>query len=155
MKGATAEPLVRTMSPPKIAMTKKTGSSQNFFRTRRKSQNSRKKLIIDPSELVLERFGRRPRRLADDPIALRRRLKLSPHPILAGKPHYEPDRSDTKVEYDPQEEGTDDVVEQQTEFCPQSIKRCENVRRGVGQHGEQGGQRKPVMPVLAAIIEAQ
>ena len=47
MKGATAEPLVRTMSPPKAAMTKKIGSSQNFFRTRMKAQNSRKKLIID------------------------------------------------------------------------------------------------------------
>src|SRR5512139_1558569 len=97
MKGATAEPLVRTMSPPKIAMTMKTGSSQNFFRTRRKAQNSRKKPAIDPSELILECFRCGAGRLAGDPIAFHRRLEFSPHRVLAREPHQEADWCNTGV----------------------------------------------------------
>ena len=41
-------------------MTKKIGSSQNFFRTRRKAQNSRKKLIIDPQNWFLNVSGAGP-----------------------------------------------------------------------------------------------
>jgi hypothetical protein len=134
-------------------MTKKTGSSQNFFRTRRKAQNSRKKLVIDPSELVLERFGRGAGRLTDDPIALSRRLELSPHRVLAGKPHQEAHRRNNGVEQNPKNEWADDEVQQQTEFCPQAIERRESTRRSVGQHGEQRRQRKPVMPALAAIVD--
>lgn len=33
MKGATAEPCVNTIKPPRIIRTKKTGNSQNFFLT--------------------------------------------------------------------------------------------------------------------------
>src|SRR6516165_2416687 len=98
MKGATAEPFVRTISPPKMVMTMKTGSSQNFLRTRRKAQNSRRKLIIGTSELVLECFRRRTRRRADDPIALRRRLEFAPHRVLTGQPHQEAHGNDAEVE---------------------------------------------------------
>src|SRR2546430_17595526 len=89
MKGATAEPLVRTISPPKMAMMMNTRSSQNFFRALRNAQNSLRKLTIDASELVLECFRRRAGRRADDPIALRRRLAFSPHWILSCQPPHE------------------------------------------------------------------
>src|SRR5262245_7989378 len=98
MKGATAEPLVRTISPPKMAIMMNTGSSQNFFRALRNAQNSLRKLTIHASELVLECFRRRAGRRADDPIALRRRLEFAPHWILAGQPHYETDWTDAEVE---------------------------------------------------------
>src|SRR6516164_3524825 len=100
MKGATAEPLVKTISPPKTAIMMNTGSSQNFFRTLRNAQNSRIKLIMDTSELVLECFGRRARRCASDPIALRRRFEFASHWILANQPHQEADGADAEVEQD-------------------------------------------------------
>src|SRR5438132_1318457 len=100
MKGATAEPLVRTISPPKMAIIMNTGSNQNFFRTPRNAQNSRRKLIIDVSELVLECLRRRAGRCADDPIALRCRLEFPPHWILASQPHQKADGTDAEVEQD-------------------------------------------------------
>jgi hypothetical protein len=42
MNGAIAEPFARTSSEPKIIIIIKTGKSQNFFRTRRNIQNSRR-----------------------------------------------------------------------------------------------------------------
>src|SRR6516162_4921893 len=100
MKGATAEPVVRTISSPKIAMMMNTGNSQNFFRALRKAQNSRRKLIIGVSELVLECLGRGARRCAGDPIALRRRFEFASHWILANQPHQEADGADAEVEQD-------------------------------------------------------
>src|SRR5215831_2120117 len=100
MKGATAEPLVKTINPPKTAIMMNTGSSQNFFRTLRNAQNSLRKLIIDASELVLECFRRRARRRADDPIAFRRRFEFASHWILARQPHQEADGTNAEVEQD-------------------------------------------------------
>src|SRR5262249_42967911 len=102
MKGATAEPLVRTISPPKIAIMMNTGSNQNFFRTLRKAQNSRRKLIIDTSELVLECLRRGARRRAGDPVALHRRLEFASHWILASQPHQETDGTNAEVEQNPE-----------------------------------------------------
>ena len=45
MKGATAVPWVNTTRPPNSATTTSKGSNQNFLRTRKKRQNSMKKLI--------------------------------------------------------------------------------------------------------------
>jgi hypothetical protein len=100
MKGATAEPLLKTITPPKIAIMMNTGSSQNFFRTLRNAQNSRRKLIIDASELVLECFRRRARRRAEDPIAPRCRLEFASHRVLASQPHQEANGNDAEVEQD-------------------------------------------------------
>src|SRR5262249_20276327 len=100
MKGATAEPLVRTISPPKMAMMMNTGSSQNFFRTPRNAQNSRRKLIIDASKLVLECFWRRARRCADNPIALGCRLEFTSHWVFTTQPHQEADGTDAEVKQD-------------------------------------------------------
>ena len=46
MKGATAVPCVRTMSPPKIKRTKIIGISQNFFLLSKKRINSFKNSLI-------------------------------------------------------------------------------------------------------------
>jgi hypothetical protein len=46
MKGATALPWLKIINPPKMAMTKMIGRSQNFFRTRRNIHSSFTKLII-------------------------------------------------------------------------------------------------------------
>src|SRR5262249_47636265 len=69
MNGATAVPLVSTMSPPNRAMTMNTGSSQYFLRSSKNAANSRRKEIIGRSELVHEAVGRRARRLSRDPVA--------------------------------------------------------------------------------------
>ena len=81
MNGATAELWANSISPPKSAMTRKTGNSQNFLRTRRKAQNSRRKPSIRSSELVPECFGCGAGRFAHDPVALRRWLEFPPHRI--------------------------------------------------------------------------
>src|ERR1700730_4979442 len=98
MNGATTEPLVNTINPPKRAMTMKTGNSQNFLRTRRKPQNSRRNPTISTSELVPERLRGGARRIAHDPVGSRRGIALRLHRILAGKPHQKPDRRDAAVE---------------------------------------------------------
>jgi hypothetical protein len=46
MNGAITEPFDRTSSEPKIIIIIKTGKSQNFFRTRRNIQNSRRNETI-------------------------------------------------------------------------------------------------------------
>src|SRR5215475_1001425 len=50
MNGATAVPLVSTISPPNMAMTMNTGSSQYFLRSSKNAANSRRKEIIAHSE---------------------------------------------------------------------------------------------------------
>jgi len=45
MNGATAEPWVRTINPPKKIRTKIIGNNQYFFLILRKVQNSNKKFI--------------------------------------------------------------------------------------------------------------
>jgi hypothetical protein len=43
MNGATTDPLVSMMRPPKISIMITIGISQNFLRVRKKSQNSTRK----------------------------------------------------------------------------------------------------------------
>src|SRR5215471_20569688 len=155
MNGATAEPLVRTINPPKMAMTTNTGRSQNFFRTLRNAQNSRRKPTIDASELVFEGLRLGTGRFADDPIALRRRLERPPHRVLAGEPHEEADRGDADIEQDREDERADDQVQQQPQFCPEAVERRENARGGVAKHREQDGERQPVMPARSTVVETQ
>ena len=46
MKGATADPWVKTINPPKISKKSIIGKSQYFFLTLKNSQNSFMKLIL-------------------------------------------------------------------------------------------------------------
>jgi hypothetical protein len=98
MNGAMAEPLVRTISPPKMAIITNTGNSQNFFRILKKAQNSRIKLINDASKLVLECFWRSARGCADNPIALGCRLEFPSHRVFTTQPHQEADGNDAGIE---------------------------------------------------------
>jgi hypothetical protein len=70
MKGAIAEPFVSTNKPPKIAIMIKTGSSQNFLRTRKNIQNSRRKDSIDPPLELALHVECRGSRITADPIAV-------------------------------------------------------------------------------------
>jgi hypothetical protein len=78
MKGATAEPFVSTISPPKRAITTNTGKSQYFLRMRRNPQNSCKKdsmiqfrigcgtsLVADQEDRVRSSRSQRRRHSAD------------------------------------------------------------------------------------------
>src|SRR5690242_15162872 len=75
MKGATAVPSASTIKPPKTSSISTIGTSQNFFRTRRKSHSSLR-IYIRPrstvrgrSELPLHGFRSRRQRGTRDPIA--------------------------------------------------------------------------------------
>src|SRR6516165_11760252 len=76
MNGATAVPCVSTISPPNMAMTMNTGSSQYFLRSSKNAANSRRKEVIGRSELVHEAVGRRAWRLSRDPVAFALYLML-------------------------------------------------------------------------------
>src|SRR5271165_4395171 len=52
MKGASAEPLLRTTSPPKTAIMKITGNSQYFLRVRRNAHSSCRNAIATSSDLL-------------------------------------------------------------------------------------------------------
>jgi hypothetical protein len=155
MNGATAELWVNSISPPKSAMTRKTGSSQNFFRTRRKAQNSRRKPSIRSSELVPECFGCGAGRLAHDPVALRRWLEFPPHRILASEPHQQANGGDAAVEQDAENERAHDRVQQPAEFCPQAVQGREQAGRGIREQREQRSQGKPQLPAGSRAPEAQ
>src|SRR4051812_27013610 len=85
MNGATAEPCVRTRSPPKSAITSSTGSSQNFFRVRRNDHSSRGSVVMRAASRKWERGGGDSERVAHgrgrglgrahDPVARGRRVK--------------------------------------------------------------------------------
>src|SRR5262245_54106505 len=94
MKGAIAEPLVRTMRPPKIAIMTKMGTSQYFFRTRRNNENSRRKDSMC-SNLVLHGFGRRPG--AHDPIACGLGVAAQSQRVFAQGAHQQRDRRHRRV----------------------------------------------------------
>src|SRR3954466_2855427 len=93
MKGATAEPLVRITRPPNTTIITRIGSSQNFLRARMKRQSSARKSIQRPSklqrrlELIPHALRRRPRRIADDPVAVTVRLTPEPQEFVARYAH--------------------------------------------------------------------
>src|SRR3954452_20614713 len=96
MNGATTEPLASTSRPPNSAIMTRTGTSQNFLRTRRKPHSSATNSIgaVPPkrSVLVHHGLGRRPRRLARDPIAGGLRLSAVAHRVVLPGPHEVADR---------------------------------------------------------------
>src|SRR5215510_8961568 len=87
MNGATAVPLVSTMSPPNMAMTMNTGSSQYFLRSSKNAANSRRKDTIARSELVQEAVRGRAWRLSRYPVAFALRLEAKPQRVFATEPH--------------------------------------------------------------------
>src|SRR3954447_11657206 len=122
MKGATAEPLVSSSSPPKTTIISMIGSSQYFLRARRKSQNSARKTITRSrralSELLAHRVGRRPGRLAQNPVARSVAIDAKPQRILAAPAHNDSDRRHRDEEQEPEDHRRHDAVEQQPEAEP-------------------------------------
>src|SRR5215471_13182472 len=111
MKGATAEPWLRTTRPPNTTINSSSGNSQNFLRARRKSQNSRRNSMAGPSEQMLHAVGRRPRRIAYDPSRLTRLSKLEPQWVASSHAHDQSGRNYTKNENETHNDGTHDTMQ--------------------------------------------
>src|SRR3954465_12825355 len=92
MNGATTEPLVSTMRPPKIVISTSTGSSQNFFRAIMNAAMSFRNDII-PSERLLQRLGSRAGLVACNPVCISARPSLS-HRIDTERAHHQASRHD-------------------------------------------------------------
>jgi hypothetical protein len=108
MNGATAVPFVSTISPPNMAMTMNTGSSQYFLRSSKNAANSRRKEAIGHSELVHEAVGRRAWRLSRDPVAFALRLEAKPQRVFSTEPHEPADWRNAAIVHDPQRERAHD-----------------------------------------------
>src|SRR5574342_15672 len=97
MNGATAEPWLSTISAPSSAITSRIGSSQNFLRALRKAQSSLRNDMGKCLKLVGQGLGRRARRVALDPVALRLGIALEPQRVLARQAHGDAERRDHPV----------------------------------------------------------
>src|SRR5690348_17123823 len=141
MKGATAEPFTRTMSPPRITMTTRTGISQYFLRALRYRQNSRTNDIWVPSELVRHALWIRPRRRAFDPVAARGRVSAEPKRILAEESHQQADRHNARQKYNSDGNRSDESGKHQAEAEPQAIGNAKNSRVQPGTPPKRGCDR--------------
>src|SRR5690242_14139765 len=111
MNGAIAEPLASTRSPPSSSITITIGASQYFLRTRMKRHNSAIRLM-GGLELVLERFGRRSRRRALDPVCPGRFVEAQAQRVLAERTHEQPHRGDHAEEHDAEHDRAHDPMQQ-------------------------------------------
>src|SRR6202021_3358305 len=106
MKGATTNLLDSTSIPPRQNITTNTGTSQYFFRTRRKAKNSRRKdmgnpgngFLLKSSHLLPHRFRLGPILRPRQPITRRAPVELETQRILARCAHQKPYRHDGTVE---------------------------------------------------------
>src|SRR6266700_1299350 len=155
MNGATAVPLVSTMSPPNRAMTMNTGSSQYFLRSSKNAANSRRKETIARSELVHEAVGGRAWRLSRFPVTFALRLEAKPQRVFAAEPHEPADRRDAAIVHDPQHEGAHDREQDEAELGPQPVQRGEQARAVKCDEREHDGRCQPIRPARTALVERQ
>src|SRR5262244_3923518 len=155
MNGATAVPLVNTMSPPNKAMTMNTGSSQYFLRSSKNAANSRRKDTIARSELLHQAVGRRTWRPSRFPVTFALRLEAKSQRVFAAEPHEPADRRDAAIVYDPQHEGAHDREEDEAKLGPQPVERGEQARATKGDQCEDNGCRQPIGPARTALVERQ
>src|SRR5580658_2087230 len=146
MKGATADPLTRMISPPKMNSTRNIGTSQYFLRAIRKRQSSAKKDIRVPmgaggSELVGHATGLRPGRIAYDPVAWQIGATVQRQHVLTEQPHDHADRRHAEEEHRADDDGTDDTMQQQAETEPNVVQREEHARRRETQQGKNNRHR--------------
>src|SRR4030095_3389996 len=137
MNGATALPCVSTMRPPKTASMSTMGSSQYFFRIRRKTHNSLRIEIIAPSELVSHRVWGRTRRSALEPVGIGLAVDSQPEQILAERPEHERYGSDGPVEEQGHDHGGDESLQEEAQSEPQAVERAEHLgpdERGNEEH---------------------
>src|SRR5215510_4881894 len=155
MNGATAVPLVSTMSPPKMAMTTNTGSSQYFLRSSKNAANSRRKDTIARSELLHEAVGRRAWRLSRDPVAFALRLEAKPQRVFSAEPHEPADRRNAAIVYDPQRERAHDREQDEPKLGPQPVERSEQARTVKCDEREHDDRCQPIGPMRTALVERQ
>src|SRR6516162_979923 len=155
MNGATAVPFVSTISPPNMAMTMNTGSSQYFFRSNKNAANSRRKEIIGHSELLHEAVGRRAWRLSRDPVAFALRLEAKPQRVFSAEPHEPADRRNAAIVHDPQGERAHDREQDEAQLGPQPVERSEQTRAVKCDEREHDGRCQPIGPMRTALVERQ
>src|SRR5215472_4409215 len=155
MNGATAVPFVSTISPPNMAMTMNTGSSQYFLRSSKNAANSRRKEIIGHSELVLEAVGRRAWRLSRNPVAFALRLQAKPQRVFSAEPHEPADRRNAAIVHDPQGERAHDREQDEAQLGPQSVERSEQTRTAKCDEREHDGRCQPIGPMRTTLVERQ
>src|SRR5215831_10687431 len=155
MNGATAVPLVSTMSPPKMAMTTNTGSSQYFLRSSKNAANSRRKDTIARSELLHQAVGRRAWRPSCFPVTFALRLEAKPQRVFAAEPHEPADRRDAAIVHDPQHEGAHDREEDEAKLGPQPVELGEQAGAVKGDQREDNGCRQPIGPARTDLVERQ
>src|SRR5262245_54471661 len=153
MNGATAVPLVSTMSPPNMAMTMNTGSSQYFLRSSKNAANSRRKETIARSELVHEAVGARAWRLSRFPVTFALGLEAEPQGVFSAEPHEPADRRDAAIVHDPEHEGAHDREEDEAKLGPQPVERGEQAGAVKGDEREDDGRRQPIGPARTARVE--
>src|SRR4051812_25849157 len=110
MNGATTEPLVSTIRPPKIVISTSTGSSQNFFRAIMNAAMSLRNDII-PSERFLQRLCGRAALVACDPVRL---SAWSPptHRVDPERAHHQAGRHDRDHIHPAEKNRIGDLVQQ-------------------------------------------
>src|SRR5215471_8890704 len=155
MNGATAVPLVSTMSPPNRAMTMNTGSSQYFLRSSKNAATSRRKDTIARSELLHQAVGRRTWRPSRFPATFAHRLEAKSQRVCATEPHEPANRRDAAIVHDPEHEGAHDREEDEAKLGPQPIERSEQARTVKGDEREHDGHRQPIGPARTALVERQ
>src|SRR5690349_16115110 len=121
MNGATALPCVSTMSAPKTASMMRTGSSQYFFRTLRKSHSSRRMEIMGSSELLPHRARGRARWPALDPVGGRGAVDSEPEGVLSQPPQHEGHRRQGAVEDERHDRRGDEPLHEQAEPEPEAV----------------------------------
>src|SRR6478609_5107840 len=92
MNGATTEPLVSTIKPPKMVISTSTGRSQNFFRASMNAAMSFRNDIV-PSEWLFQRLRGRTALAARNPVTVSARPP-QPHGIDAERAHHQAGRHD-------------------------------------------------------------
>src|SRR5512146_3067655 len=138
MNGATALPSVSTISPAKTASMTTIGSSQYFFRNRRKSQSSRSTGIMDSSELLAHRVRGRSRRPAVDPVGGGRAVDPEPEQVLAQQPQHQGHRRDRTVEQQRHDGKRDEPLQEQAQPEPEAVERAQQPGPETGHDQKEG-----------------
>src|ERR1041384_7898367 len=125
MNGATTDPLVSTIRPPKIGISTSAGTSQNFLRASMNAAISFRKDII-PSEWLFERFSARASLAARNPERLAP-WAPQPHRVDAERPHHQPGRHDCDRIHPAEKDWVGNLVQQQSELYPSAIGALEGI----------------------------
>src|ERR1041385_1967664 len=124
MKGATTEPLVSTINPPKMVISTSTGTSQNFFRASMNAAMSFRNDIIT-SERLFERLRGRSALAARDPVALP--ATPQPHRIDAEGAHHQAGRHNRDDIHAAEKNRIGDLVQQKAKLRPRAVGRLQHV----------------------------